>query len=405
MELQMFVRILVVSIFVGSTWASSDEPLVGLAHLTEARVEATDFEKIAPSEQEMIQAIVKATGVQMATRYKGGETVRRNQHAKSHGCVAGKFTIREDIDAKYQVGLFSSVRSYDAIVRFSNADSRDRDDSPELAPGVRMHGSRGMAIKVLGISGESLLPQHGALTQDFVMINSPVFVFANVEDYALASRLIAEHGDDKGGTEFFRRRQMPGTTAEQKTRAAETGRIAAQIRSTGTPAPFQTPPTTPLENSYFGAAPFLFGTDQVMRFRVVPIDENAEGKQPLIEESNYLREGLANRLSSGEPVRFVFEAQIRSKAQITDIITQIENASLEWQDNPEEYPWTALADLVISSSEPLDEAVCESLVFTPWHCLKEHQPLGSINRLRKAVYLESAMIRNMPKEPASLPDR
>ena len=34
-------------------------------------------------------------------------------------------------------------------------------------------------------------------------------------------------------------------------------------------------------------------------------------------------------------------------------------------------------------------ARCENLVFTPWHSLAEHRPLGSINRLRKAVYLAS----------------
>ncbi|MDH3914498.1 MAG: hypothetical protein OEU09_24750, partial [Rhodospirillales bacterium] len=32
---------------------------------------------------------------------------------------------------------------------------------------------------------------------------------------------------------------------------------------------------------------------------------------------------------------------------------------------------------------------CEALAFTPWHSLADHQPLGSINRLRKAVYLAS----------------
>ncbi|MCW3111266.1 MAG: catalase, partial [Segetibacter sp.] len=28
----------------------------------------------------------------------------------------------------------------------------------------------------------------------------------------------------------------------------------------------------------------------------------------------------------------------------------------------------------------------ENLTFSPWHCLKEHQPLGGINRARKAAY-------------------
>ena len=51
---------------------------------------------------------------------------------------------------------------------------------------------------------------------------------------------------------------------------------------------------------------------------------------------------------------------------------------------------------------PPDEAGqierCEALVFTPWHCLADHQPLGSINRLRKAVYLASEAHRGSGKK-------
>lgn len=393
----MFVRALVASLILGGAVARAVEHPDERSFLLKTDVQITDFEKVAPGEEELIRQIVVATGEQMAKRYGESHKVLRNQHAKSHGCVAAKFTVRNDIDTPCHVGVFANPKSYDAIVRFSNADSRVRNDSVEVAPGVRMHGSRGMAIKVLGVSGEALLPLHGALTQDFVMINSPVFVFANVEDYALASKLIAEHGDDKGPGAFFQARSAPGTTDEQKMRAQESGAIAAKIRSTGTPQPYQIPPTNPVETCYFGAAPFLLGSEHVMRFRVRPVGEDAAGKQPDIENPNYLHEGLVKRLKAGECVRFVFEVQVRSKGQITDTATQIENACREWDDS-----WKEFADLELSKTL-LDEAACESLVFTPWHCLKEHQPLGSINRLRKSVYLESAMIRNLPKEPGALP--
>jgi hypothetical protein len=29
------------------------------------------------------------------------------------------------------------------------------------------------------------------------------------------------------------------------------------------------------------------------------------------------------------------------------------------------------------------------MVFNPWNCLPEHRPLGSVNRIRLAVYLAS----------------
>jgi hypothetical protein len=36
---------------------------------------------------------------------------------------------------------------------------------------------------------------------------------------------------------------------------------------------------------------------------------------------------------------------------------------------------------------------CEHMVFNPWNCLPEHRPLGSVNRMRLAVYLASRQVR------------
>ena len=36
----------------------------------------------------------------------------------------------------------------------------------------------------------------------------------------------------------------------------------------------------------------------------------------------------------------------------------------------------------------------EKVAFNPWNCLPEHQPLGSLNRMRLAVYTASARARH-----------
>jgi hypothetical protein len=36
---------------------------------------------------------------------------------------------------------------------------------------------------------------------------------------------------------------------------------------------------------------------------------------------------------------------------------------------------------------------CEHMVFNPWNSLPEHRPLGSVNRMRFAVYLASRQVR------------
>jgi hypothetical protein len=36
---------------------------------------------------------------------------------------------------------------------------------------------------------------------------------------------------------------------------------------------------------------------------------------------------------------------------------------------------------------------CEHMVFNPWNCLPERRPLGSVNRMRLAVYLPRGRLR------------
>ena len=83
---------------------------------------------------------------------------------------------------------------------------RDRGDSLLVKEGstARKHGSRGMAIKLRGVEGTSLLESVGPLTQDFLMVNSPVFTFANVEDYNALSEILLKDNDDPG--RFFKER-------------------------------------------------------------------------------------------------------------------------------------------------------------------------------------------------------
>ncbi|MEJ7592136.1 MAG: hypothetical protein WKF77_11340 [Planctomycetaceae bacterium] len=85
----------------------------------------------------------------------------------------------------------------------------------------------------------------------------------------------------------------------------------------------------------------------------------------------------------------------------------IENASMEWLES-EAGKFQPVATLTIPLQEvdtPELRVRCERLVFTPWHGLEAHRPLGGINRMRKAVYEASAMFRNLPKEPSSQCER
>lgn len=360
------------------------------------------LEKIPDGEATQIKNIVDMTVKQLQMRYPEQVEVLRGVHAKDHGAVTARFEVLDNIAEMYRHGVFETPgKQFNCSIRFSNAAVRVDSDS-RLENNLAVHGSRGMAIKLLGVEGPTLGFAHGAPTQDFLMVNHPVFVFANVEDYEVLSRaLLVENKDSP--VPFFAERLPPKDATDltpSQSRAVTTAKLAGRIQASTLPAAFQTPPASPVDNQYFSAAPFLLGPDQVMRFRVSPVSRSSAS--PNVNDSNYLRTALVNRLrdkQQGEVV-FKFEIQVRP-AESIDPETDIENTSHSWS---EDYEFVHVATLTIPLQEfdsPEAQLRSERLFFTPWHGLEAHRPLGGINRLRRAVYEASAQLRNLPKEPSA----
>jgi hypothetical protein len=76
----------------------------------------------------------------------------------------------------------------------------------------------------------------------------------------------------------------------------------------------------------------------------------------------------------------------------------VENAHKAWPEG--ESPYVQVAKLVVpaqdSWNETVQPAMNDALAFSPWHGIAAHQPLGSIMRVRKAVYEASKGFR-LPK--------
>jgi hypothetical protein len=71
----------------------------------------------------------------------------------------------------------------------------------------------------------------------------------------------------------------------------------------------------------------------------------------------------------------------------------IENSTRRWDG-----PWVRVARIVIPQGQSdvgteknIERA--EQMNFTPWRVLPEHQPLGSVNRARLAIYREMSAFR------------
>ena len=265
------------------------------------------------------------------------------------------------------------------MIRYSNAAALVANDLDDKGN----HGSRGMAIKVYDVGEEVLLEDQGCKNQDFLMINQPMFAFANIEDYLALNQVLIQHNDSP--LPFFA--DVPGilqklanspqdlTAAEKrKLRSAEILKI---IQNT-----VDSEDANPLQMQYFGAAPFLFGDDKVMKFSAKPVLPETPTKFPENPGGNYLREALSNTMQQQANVVFKFLVQVQDYSEELEI----ENTSAHWDEA--KYEFKQVAEILIESPQELTN--CENLEFNPWHSLPEHRPIGGINRLRESVYITSA---------------
>ncbi len=375
-----------------------------LAQSTQPITHDPELEIIPKGEAAQIENIVRLTLEQMKKRYPGDKPVVRGVHPKDHGCVTAKFCVLDDLPEVYRVGVFAKPgREYQAFIRYSNADVLVRPDST-----TDKHGSRGMAIKLLKVDGDRLIAKDEPMTQDFLMVNHPVFAFANVEDYEVLSRVLLDSENGADAADFFKKRikikdGMPDVTDPATRRALKTLGIVKRIQSRtvdGETGAFQPPPASPEENVYHSGAPYLFGNDRAMKYSVAPAVAQSAAV-PDIADAGYLRTALTARLACPNTKEIVleFRVQVRSKADLKGKLeTEIEDACTEWKE-----PFVTVARITIPIQDFNTEAAkrrCENLFFTPWHGLKEHQPIGGINRLKLGVYDASSAFRHFPKEPS-----
>jgi hypothetical protein len=365
------------------------------------------LEKIPANESARIDHVADLTRQQVERRYGAAPRFLRGVHPKDHGCLDGVFAVSDNLPPDYRVGVFKTPgERFRAIIRFSNASPLVTPDSLELGPDgkpVVAHGSRGMAVKLYYVNGNRLLPEDGENTQDFLMINQPVFAFANVEDYEVVSELVAK--DERLVAKFFERLASPDPAI--RARAARSRQIIGQVKSLTAPPSFQPPPMSPLDNRYFSAAPFMFGPGRVMKYAVTPVNPMAGDPGAATGDPDYLRKALRQRMAeaAGKDICFDFQVQVRSADSFAGTVeTEIEDVCTLWDEA--KYPFVTVGRITVPAQDVTTverQEFCETLFYTPWHGLDDHRPIGGINRLRQKVYEVSSGRRGCPVSPALPP--
>ena len=315
---------------------------------------ASSNEEVPANEDAATQQIVRMIEESVRAEAKNG-LARRGAHAKAHGCVQAEFRVLDNLPEEVRVGIFREPRAYPAWIRYSNAFGKIQDDS--------VGDARGMAIKLMGVERSE------SGTQDFVMINHPVFLVRNAADYVEFQKALSEDSPVK----FFFPSLNPFNF-----RLHEFG-IAIAIRSTKV--------ANPLDSRYWSTTPYLFG-DTEMKFSA----RHCGPASPFIETTSpdFLRENMQKHLAESEAC-FDFLVQLRKLP--TEM--PIEDPTIEWSEK--DAPFIPVARITIPAqafTSPEQLAFCENLSFTPWHAIPEHRPLGGINRVRKTVYDTISRVRH-----------
>ncbi|MCJ8167761.1 catalase family protein [Atopomonas sediminilitoris] len=318
-------------------------------------------EEIPPGEAAMTQKII-SDAIFIIESHKDNTRIMRDAHAKAHGCVRADVTVREDLPETLQQGAFKTPgQHYPAWVRFSNGNAYPQFDSARDA--------RGMAIKLMNVEGKKLLPSEAdAQTQDLVMFNQPLFFVSDVAEYQSNFAAQAEGQKIKA---FF-----PSWDPR-------TWQFRHLIIGLKTLSP---PPESPFTASYFSIAPFKYGPHNI-KYRTVPDPERCPSYTAPEQNKNlpnFLRSSLYQQLSVDQvPACFAIQVQRQDPSKFMPL----EDTSIEWLES--DAPFETIAHLRIEAQDfdsPEQNLFCDNLSFTPWHSLPEHQPLGGINRLRRAAY-------------------
>lgn len=332
-------------------------------------------EALYPNEAQIADAIASQIEGMLRQTYQPGN-FRRDAHPKAHGCVKAQFQVLDKLPAPLQQGVFIPGKTYTAWIRFSNGSN------DATRPDIK-GDARGMAIKLMGVTGNSLTsptdspastPQDAAagtyITQDFILSNHPVFFVKDPVRYQAFF-------NDFSSKNPLKKLLLPFALG------AKGSLIALQTTRSKTPNPLQT--------RYWSQVPYQLGTGAqrlAVKYSVKSCSSQVDA-MPKHPAPDYLRTALKHSLQQGDAC-MQFMLQPRASAAMS-----VEDSMTEWKEA--QAPFYPVATIRIPQQDfdtPAQNAFCENLSFNPWHSLPDHKPLGAMNRLRSVIYPHISQLRH-----------
>ncbi|MET3132100.1 hypothetical protein AAKU55_002370 [Oxalobacteraceae bacterium GrIS 1.11] len=334
------------------------------------------YEIVEAEEEETKERLLRSLHKISDITYQDSGHGLRSVHAKSHGLLLGKMRVLDGLPPELAQGIFAKALSYPVVMRLSTTPGDVLDD--------HISTPRGMAVKVIGVEGERLDSSPGDVTQDFVMVNGPLFPTPSAKKFVGGLELLASTTDKAPGLKKALSSVLRG--AEKALEAV--GAESATLKSLG-----GHPVTHILGETFYSQAPILFGP-YMAKLQIVPV---ASTLQALTGKAVDLH-GKPDGMRESVVAYFADQgAEWEVRVQLcTDLDSMpIEDASLPWSE--QQSPFFAVARITAPPqagwNAALSKAVDDGMAFNPWHGIAAHRPIGSIMRVRKVAYQLSSRLR------------
>lgn len=299
----------------------------------------------------------------------------RSLHAKAHGIVRGTLEVLA-LPPVLAQGLFAQPARYPVVMRLSTTPGDLLEDAVSTP--------RGLAFKVMEVTGPRVEEGDALREQDFVMVNGPVFSASSARKLAGMLKMLATTTDKAPQA----KKLLSAALRSMEAIVEKAGGESAALKTLGGHAP-----THPLAETYFTQVPVLYGP-YMAKFALVPVSASlADLHQDRLDVKAHpdaLRQAIAQFF---EKHSATWELRVQLCVDLERM--PIEDASVPWPETLSPYIPVARIKAAPQTTwdavhSPLQD---NALAFDPWHALAAHRPIGSIMRVRRAAYAMSASYR------------
>lgn len=333
-------------------------------------------EQVKQDEAETIRGLKEQFDSIQQTTAQDYKTGFRAVHAKAHGIAIGRLTVNTGLPPELAQGIFSQPASFDAVIRISTNAGDVLDDAIALP--------RGLALKIMDVPGDRLPGSEGETSQDFIMVNGPVFTAPDAAAFLKNLKLLAKTTDVAEGGKKVLSSVLQGVNAA----LSAVGYESPTIQQMG-----GAPQVHPLGETYYTQTPYRFG-NYIAKFSLVPVAPSLTSltgvKIDVTDRPDALREDVSRALieHGGE-----WELRVQLNTDLDKM--PVEDSTVEWSED--ESPFLTVATLEIepqiSWQHGTSDRQDDALSFNIWRGVTAHQPLGNINRARNETYRRSAAFR------------